>query len=68
MIIKIIKNNAIQSTTIYNYINRVDWGWLSSNPAAIDILVRNLNDVNWVALSRNPAVIDILKNNLDKVN
>ena len=47
--------------------DKVDWERLSSNPAAIHILEKNLDNVYWICLSCNPAAIHILEKNLDKV-
>lgn len=49
-------------------LDKVDWGELSANPAAIHILEANLDKVDWYYLSANPAAIHILEANLDKVD
>ena len=48
----------------------VNWSLLSFNPAAIQLLEKNLDKVkvDWCALSANPAAIHILEQNLDKIN
>ena len=48
--------------------DKVDWGYLSSNPNAIQILENNLDKVSWLGLSENPNAIHLLEKNLDKVN
>ena len=48
--------------------DKLDWRWLSENPAAIEMLKANPNKINWYYLSQNPAAIDLLKANLDKIN
>src|SRR5947208_2527833 len=48
-------------------ITKIDWGWLSINPHAIDLLMQNkadstlLEKINWSCLSQNPNAIDLLK-------
>ena len=36
--------------------DKIDWYWLSRNPAAIHILEQNPDKINWDSLSRNPAI------------
>lgn len=47
--------------------NKIDWGALSSNPKAIELLAENLDKVDWCILSENPEAIDILTANPDKI-
>ena len=49
-------------------INTINFGLLSLNPNAINILKNNMDKINWNNLSLNPNAISILENNLDKVN
>ena len=49
-------------------IDKVSWGGLFYNPAAIHILEKNLSKIDWWWLSVNPAAIYLLKQNLDMVN
>ena len=44
---------------------KIDWGWLLCNPAAILILHEKMN---WQFLSRNPAAIHLLEANLEKID
>lgn len=45
------------------------WDELSSNPNAIDLLLRNMEKINWeqFSLNTNKHAVDILEKNLDKV-
>lgn len=49
--------------------NRIRWNVLSSNPAAIDLLLENLDSIDWKGFSSNvsPKAIEILESKLDKV-
>ena len=49
-------------------IKNLDYYNLSCNPAAIDILEKNIDKINWTNLSSNPAAIGILEKNIDKIN
>jgi hypothetical protein len=49
-------------------LDKLDWKRLSSNPAAIHLLEKNMSKVNWIWLSRNPAAIHLLEKNLNKVD
>lgn len=44
------------------------WDELSSNPNAIDLLLRNMEKINWdlFSLNTNKHAVDILEKNLDK--
>lgn len=46
---------------IKNRPNNVDWIELSLNPAAIDILSKNVDKINWWNLNKNPEGIKLLK-------
>ena len=50
------------------YLDKINWELLSTNPNAIHILEKNLDKVNWNRLSSNPNAIHIIKKNLDKFN
>ena len=52
----------------FQYLDKVNWNELSSNPNAIPILEKNLDKVDWWMLSGNPNAIPILEKNLDKVD
>ncbi len=45
----------------------MNWEFLSSNPAAMDLLKNNINKICWWQLSNNPAAINLLESNLDKI-
>ena len=49
-------------------VNKLNWGYLASNPAAIELLKENQDKINWSRLSKNPAAIDLLKENQDKID
>jgi hypothetical protein len=36
--------------------NKIDWLFLSSNPAAIHLLEQNQDKIDWHCLSANPAI------------
>ena len=38
---------------------KLDWSFLSKNPAAIDLLKDNQDKINWSVLSSNPAIFEI---------
>ena len=48
--------------------DKIDWRWLSSNPAAIHMLEANQYKIDWFWLSQNPAAIHLLETNQDKIN
>jgi hypothetical protein len=47
---------------------QLDWDRLSTNSAAIALLMANSDKINWFMLSKNPSAIEILKANSDKIN
>ena len=47
---------------------KLDWRYLSANPAAIDLLRENPEEINWMFLSSNPAAIDLLRENPQRIN
>ena len=49
-------------------LDKLNWSWLSGNPAAIHILEQNLDKITWRWLSANPAAIHLLEQNPDKIN
>ena len=40
-------------------VNRMDWVFVSSNPAAIHFLEQHLDDIDWRELSANLSLIHI---------
>ena len=51
-----------------NLENNLGWYWLSQNPSAINLLMKNPEKINWYWLSQNPNAMDILKKNPEKIN
>jgi len=49
-------------------LHKINWGYLSLNQNAIDILMKNTHRIDWNNLSSNPSAIDILRDNKDKIN
>jgi hypothetical protein len=47
---------------------KLDWGRLSQNPNAIELLTANKDKINWDNLSQNPNAIQLLTANKDKIN
>ena len=47
---------------------KLDWGSLSGNPNAIEMLEDNSIKINWKLLSSNPNAIELLKANHSKIN
>jgi hypothetical protein len=41
---------------------------LSSNPAAIHLLEKNIEKIDWSTLSLNPAAIHLLKQHPERIN
>ena len=39
--------------------DKINWKWLSSNPAAIHLLEQNQNKIYWLFLSHNPSAIHL---------
>ena len=52
--------------------DKIDWDWLSLNPAAIHLISKVLEQIPdkivWWQLSSNPAAIHLLEQNLDKID
>ena len=48
--------------------DKLDWGRLSSNPNAIELLKEHQYKLDWVRLSANPNAIELLKEHQDKIN
>ena len=48
--------------------NKLNLYSLSSNPNAIDLLMKNQDKINWAWLSSNPNAIDLLMKNQDKID
>lgn len=47
---------------------KINWHYLSSNPAAIRLLEENPDKIHWWWLSKNPAAVHLLKQNPDKID
>jgi hypothetical protein len=47
--------------------DKINWGWLSSNPNAIHLLEKNPNKIDWKVLSKNPNAIHLLETNPNKI-
>jgi len=47
--------------------DKLDWGMLSFNPKAIQLLEENQDKINWDNLSMNENAINLLKENPDKI-
>ena len=49
---------------------KLDWGWLSANPNAIDLLNANPDNIKWKMLveNTNPRAIELIKENQDNIN
>ena len=39
-------------------LKKIDWYYLSRNPAAIELLRENLENINWWVFSENPAMFE----------
>lgn len=52
-------------TRFKSFINqeKINWFYLSKNPAAIPLLEKNLEKIVWSSLSENPKAISILEKN-----
>jgi hypothetical protein len=48
--------------------DKLDWGYLSSNPNAIHLLEQNQDKIDWYYLSSNPNAIHLLEQNQDKID
>jgi len=48
--------------------DKINWHWLSGNPAAIHLLEKNQGRIDWAFLSKNPAAIHLLEANPDKID
>lgn len=71
----VMKYNKLFNAGIWNHfdilaenLTEVQWGLLSRNPEAIELLKANPTKINWFWLSMNSAAIDIIKNNIDDTN
>ena len=47
--------------------DKLIWGFLSTNPAAIHLLEANPDKISWICLSTNSAAIHILEANQDRI-
>ena len=43
---------------------KIDWDWLSLNPAAIYLLEKHIDKIFWYFLSHNPAAIHLIEKNI----
>ena len=48
--------------------SKINWDFLSENPAAIKLLKANPNKINWKELSLNPNAIELLKTKINEEN
>ena len=48
-------------------LEKLNWSYLSKNPAAIHLLEQHPNKIYWHYLSSNPKAIHLLKQNRDKI-
>jgi len=48
--------------------DKINWKYLSENPAAIQLLKENPDKINWKYLCINYNAIELLKENPDKIN
>jgi hypothetical protein len=39
-----------------DWVNKLDWNWLSFNPNAIELLKKNQDKINWHHFSKNPNI------------
>ena len=46
----------------------IQWGTLSKNPNAIELLKKNKKKINWTELNENPNAIEMLKKNKNKID
>ena len=49
-------------------IDKINWGSLSYNTNAIELLKKNQDKIIWWKLSKNPNAIELLKENQNKIN
>jgi len=49
-------------------LNKLDWGFLSINPNAIELLKANPTKIDWDWISSNPNAIEFLKENPEMIN
>ena len=43
-------------------INKINWSYLSRNPAAIELLKEHSDRIDWLYLSENPAIFKQVRN------
>ena len=49
-------------------LDKLNWGFLSLNPDAIELLKENPDKIEWIWLSSNPNAIELLKEKIDEEN
>jgi len=49
-------------------INKLNWGLLSINPNAADLLEKNPDKISWSRLSGNSAAVSLFEKNLNKID
>ena len=47
---------GVISEALEQNLDKIDWWWLSRNPAAIHLLEKNPDKISWLWLSENPAI------------
>lgn len=67
--IDIVRQNMNEFLQISdNEQKKMFWFYLSQNPAAIDILEKNIEKVTWYSLSKMPEAIHLIKKKIDEVS
>lgn len=54
------ENKELIEYIYLNYKDYICWNTLSRNPAAIDILLKNIEHINWSYFSANPMAINVM--------
>lgn len=49
-------------------LDKINWGYLSANPNAIELLKKHPDKIDWESLSENPNAIELLNQNPEKIN
>ena len=47
--------------------DKINWDWLSENPAAMHLLEQNPGKISWYWLMKNPTAIDLIKKNQELI-
>lgn len=63
-----VLENNMSKKDYKNLVDKINWSSLSSNPNAIDLLIKYPRKIVWENLSANPAAIYILKENINEIN